>query len=325
MARKPRLEMAGALYHVCNRGHSRSDLFVGPDDAQVFVDCLFQACRRMQWKLHAFSLQPNQYHLALETPRGNLVAGVHWLQSAFGNRFNRARGASARAFRGRYQAILAEPGPTWAGVIDFIHLGPVQAKLIPFEHLARFRWSSFRYFTRTDPDQRPPVMSAEWIAIRGLTDTPEGWRKYGAHLDALRSDPPRLRQMFATYGRGWAYGSPEFRRGLMEKLSASRAGAGSGSSMAEDNRRDWHVRLEAGLRQLSRELSEARDAPKSAPWKIALAAWLKGNTSVFNRWLSEQLNMGPPDAVSRYVGELRSGKRPAAEQDYSRLKGDDAP
>jgi hypothetical protein len=298
---------------------------VGPDDAQVFIDCLFQACRRMQWKLHAFSLQPNQYHLALETPRGNLVAGVHWLQSAFGNRFNRARGASARAFRGRYQAIVAEPGPAWANVIDFIHLGAVHAKLIPFEHLGRFRWSSYRYFTKTPLAERPPVLTSEWLSILGIPDTDNGWLQYAAHLDALRSDPPRFRQMFSTYGRGWAYGSPEFRRGLMEKLQATRAGNGSGPTMAEDNRREWHSRLDLGLKTLSRELSEARDTPKSAPWKIALAAWLKSNTSVLNRWLSEQLNMGPPDAVSRYVGELRTGKRPAAEQDFSRLATDDKP
>ena len=40
----------------------------------------------------------NHYHLALATPRGNLVSGVHWLQSTFGNRFNRYRGERGRAF-----------------------------------------------------------------------------------------------------------------------------------------------------------------------------------------------------------------------------------
>ena len=30
----------------------------------------------------------NHYHLAVETPEGNLVAGMHWLQATFANRFN---------------------------------------------------------------------------------------------------------------------------------------------------------------------------------------------------------------------------------------------
>lgn len=280
----------------------------------------------MQWKLHAFALQPDQYHLALETPVGNLVAGVHWLQSAFGNRFNRSRGSNARAFRGRYQAILAEPGEIWANVIDYIHLAPARAKLIPFEHLAKFRWSSYRYFTGAEDRPRPSfLVCADWLtAVRGIPDSPEGWAAYAQHLDAVRSDPARVRAAFGAFGRGWAYGSADFRRRMTEQLLARRSGDGAAPNMAEDNRRDWHVRLDRGLRHLSKDLSEAQGEPKSAPWKIALAAWLKGNTSVLNRWLSEQLNMGPPDAVSRYVGELRSGKRPAAEKMFATLD-DSAP
>jgi putative transposase len=324
MARKPRLEMAGALYHVSNRGHSRSDLFVGADEAQVFVDCLFQACQRMQWKLHAFSLQPDQYHLALETPRGNLVAGVHWLQSAFGNRFSRTRGASARAFRGRYQAIMVEPGPMWAHVVDYIHLGPVLSKVVPFDHLGAFRWSSYRFFVRPDLQPRPSfLVCGSWMQTLGLADDPAGWAAYSRRLDELRADPVRVKATFGGFGRGWAYGSPEFRRSLAEQLASSRTGQAAGPSMAENNRREWHVQLDSGLKQLRRDLSEAAAAPKSAPWKIALAAWLKSNTSVLNRWLSEQLHMGPPDAVSRYVGELRLGKRPAAAEEYSMLGGSD--
>jgi hypothetical protein len=276
----------------------------------------------MQWKLHAFSLQPDQYHLALETPRGNLVAGVHWLQSAFGNRFSRTRGASARAFRGRYQAIMVEPGPMWANVVDYIHLGPVLSKVVTFDHLGAFRWSSYRFFLRPDAQPRPPfLVSSGWMQALGLSDTPAGWSAYAQHLNELRSDPVRVKTTFGAFGRGWAYGSAEFRRSLAEKLASHRTGETSGPSMAENNRLDWRVQLDSGLKQLRRDLSEAAGSPKSAPWKIALAAWLKSNTSVLNRWLSEQLHMGPPDAVSRYVGELRLGKRPAAAEEYSMLGG----
>jgi putative transposase len=317
MARKPRLEFVGALYHVFNRGHGRSELFASPEAAGAFIDCLFQACQRMQWRLHGFGLLPDRYHLAIETPRGNLVAGVHWLQSAFGNRFNRVRGESGRAFRGRYQAILVEPGPRWAEVVDCIHLGAVQAKLVSLEHLAAFRWSSYRWFVR-GLAERPPYLTCDaWLKPLGLEDTAEGWLRYADHLEAFRSDEPRLRASAAAICRGWAYGSPEFRRELIERMQARRFG--SGGEMAEENRRDWHVRLDDGLKSLERQLADAPAAPKSAPWKIALAAWLKTHTSVLNRWISEQLHMGPPDAVSRYVGELRSGKRPAAAEAYSRL------
>ena len=105
MARKPRIEYAGAVYHVLNRGNYRGDLFETAGAAEAFVVCLGEACERMGWRVHGYCLMRNHYHLALETPRGNLVSGVHWLQSTFGNRFNRYRGERGRAFQGRYQAI----------------------------------------------------------------------------------------------------------------------------------------------------------------------------------------------------------------------------
>ncbi len=72
----------------------------------------------------------NHDHLAVETPQGNLVGGVHWLQRMFVNRFNRYRGERGRAFQGRYQAILVEPGVHLARLVDYIHLNPVRARIV---------------------------------------------------------------------------------------------------------------------------------------------------------------------------------------------------
>lgn len=89
MGRKPRVQFAGAIYHVINRGNYRDDLLGTAGVAQAFVDCLWEACEQAKWKVYAYGLMRNHYHLAIQTPEGNLVEGVHWLQSTFGNRFNR--------------------------------------------------------------------------------------------------------------------------------------------------------------------------------------------------------------------------------------------
>ena len=52
--------------------------------------------------------------------------------------------------------------------------------------------------------------------------------------------------------------------------------------------------------------------PKSAAWKIALAAWLKRRCSAPNRRTAEQLYRGAPAAVSPYVGDVKRGDRAAA-------------
>jgi hypothetical protein len=47
----------------------------------AFEACAFEAGLKSEWLLHAFTLMNNHFHLALETPRGNLVAGMQWLEA----------------------------------------------------------------------------------------------------------------------------------------------------------------------------------------------------------------------------------------------------
>ena len=248
--------------------------------------------------------------------------GVHWLQSAFGNRFSRFKGGTGRAFRGRYRAILVEPGANLTDVVDYIHLNPVLEGIVTLDQLAQFRWSSYRSFIRGKAGRPTALVANDWLeAIGGLTDSEEGWEGYARHVASLASDENRRREaLFARMGKGWVHGSDDFRRVRLQQLGQNAAARDwGGTELAEINRLDWETRLESGARTLGRSLAAAAEEPKSAGWKVALASWMKGRTSVSNRWLGERLQMGPPDAVSRYAGELRLGKRPQAEADFARL------
>ena len=50
MARKLRLEYAGACYHVINRGNCRSDVFGSAGAADAFEICLGEAAERYGWR-----------------------------------------------------------------------------------------------------------------------------------------------------------------------------------------------------------------------------------------------------------------------------------
>lgn len=322
MARKPRIEFAGAIYHVLNRGNYRAKIFEEPRAALAFVDCLFETCEKSGWLLHAFTVMQNHYHLVVETPRGNLVSGVHWLQSTFGNRFNRFRDEHGRAFQGRYQAILIEPGVHLLNVVDYVHLNPVRAGVTPLARLSQYSASSYRYFVRGAHGRPTPLRCGSWLHELGkLADNPDGWRSYHEHLVWLMADSSRQREAaFDRMCRGWALGSNAFQRERAQEFKQMTAARDwGGAELAELNRLDWTERLQTGLRVLRQSLSDAGSSPKSAPWKIALAAWLKGQCSVSNRWLAEQLGMGPPDAVSRYVGEAAKGMRPESAALIKRL------
>jgi REP element-mobilizing transposase RayT len=68
------------MYHVMSRGDQRDDIFLGDVDRHDFIKTLAEACEKTGWQVHAFCLMRNHYHLVLETPNANLVAGIAWLQ-----------------------------------------------------------------------------------------------------------------------------------------------------------------------------------------------------------------------------------------------------
>ena len=67
MARRPRLEFAGAIYHVMSRGNYRKELFEAAN-AGAFEKTLSAACAKCGWLLHAYVFMSNHYHMAVETP-----------------------------------------------------------------------------------------------------------------------------------------------------------------------------------------------------------------------------------------------------------------
>ena len=72
-----------------NRGDRREALFEDDRDRQRFLETLAEACGKTGWQVQAYCLMDNPFHLVLETPQANLVAGMKWLLGTYTSRFNR--------------------------------------------------------------------------------------------------------------------------------------------------------------------------------------------------------------------------------------------
>ena len=105
MARSIRIQSAGAYYHVMARGNRREDIFHDDDDRRFFLHTLGQACEMTGWRIHAWVLMSNHYHLFLQTPEPNLVAGMSWLQNTLTRRYNVRHRQWGRLFGDRYKAV----------------------------------------------------------------------------------------------------------------------------------------------------------------------------------------------------------------------------
>ena len=73
MARQRRFQYPGAVYHVMARGDGGETVFETDADRLVFLSRLGEVCGSCGWRVHAWVLMGNYFHLLLETPLPNLV------------------------------------------------------------------------------------------------------------------------------------------------------------------------------------------------------------------------------------------------------------
>ena len=163
MARKLRLEYPGAIYHVMNRGDHREPIFRDDHDREQFLTTLGEACAKTGWQVHAWCLMGNHFHLVLETPQANLVAGMKWLLGVYTSRFNRRHKLFGHLFSGRYKSLIVDGRGNGylRTVCDYVHLNPARARLLkPEQPLRAYGWSSWPEYLKR-PGKRWPWLRVE--------------------------------------------------------------------------------------------------------------------------------------------------------------------
>jgi hypothetical protein len=63
-----RIEYPGAAHHVMARGNQGRAIFKDDPDRRRFLETLAGAREKTGWRIHAYVLMRNHYHLLVETP-----------------------------------------------------------------------------------------------------------------------------------------------------------------------------------------------------------------------------------------------------------------
>jgi len=305
MARRLRIQYEGAIYHVINRGNYRRDVFETVGAAQAFEAALIEACENYGWRLHAHVVMRNHYHLAVETPRANLVEGMHWLQSTYATRFNRLRRERGHLFQGRYQALLIEDTAALARVVDYIHLNPVRARVVPVDQLASFRWSSLRRFVK---GPRPGAFSCEgWLELKGWKDSKSGWHSYLEYLSVLAADEEEQKRLdLRDLSKGWSIGTKGWRQAIARDYADQALAPGlEAAELVTLKTLFWSQVMDEELSKLDKTRADVAAEICGAPWKIALAGKLRSKGAPY-RWIASELNMGKPSSIRAYLSQAKT-------------------
>jgi len=303
MARKVRVEYPGAIYHVMNRGDRREEIFYTDKDRELFLETLAETCERTGWQVFAYCLMSNHFHLAMETPRANLVAGMKWFLGTYTARFNRRHKLFGHLFSGRYKALIVDGSGNGylKTVCDYVHLNPVRAKLVSRkEALSEFWWSSYPQYLVPSARRWPWLRVERLLGAHGIPkDSPAGREEFERRMEARRSeDDPAQWKMIR---RGWMTGSDEFRKELLAKMQERVGLSHYGAELQESEEEKARRIMTEEIRRLKVLKIDLGELSKGDWRKVEIARRLRKETTVSLRWIAAQLHAGSVAYLAKLI------------------------
>ena len=307
MPRPLRIEYAGARYHVMNRGDRREVIFADDLDRKQFIQTLGQSCGKTGWQVHAYCLMSNHFHLVVETPKANLVAGMRWMLGTYTQRFNRRHGHWGHLFGGRYKGqLIDERSPLYLVMAcNYVHLNPARAGLVDQgRRLETFPWSSYPAYLR-------PGLRSGWLRVdrvlgeHGLQeDSAKSRREFSRRMEELC--PTDLAGENAALRQGWKMGAEDFADWLAEKLDRR----GRPGERARERRETDEALAErlvrTGLKEAGWSAADLKKRAKGDAVKVAIAKRVRAQTPMTRRWIARRLHMGSSSYVSALLGTVDS-------------------
>ena len=291
--RKLRIQYPGAVYHVMNRGDRREDIVLDDADRQLFLQTLGEACAKTGWQVHAWCLMRNHFHLVVETPRPNLVAGMQWLLGTYTARFNRRHKLFGHLFSGRYKSLIVDGSGNGylKSVCDYVHLNPTRARLIrPEQSPAAYPWSSLRSYLQS-PRKRPAWLRVD--RLLGEWGIRRDDRRGRLQFQELMVQRHRAEQEdWRGLRRGWCCGSEAFRKEMLVLLGEDAGEHHYGEELHETAEAKAERLVRDALRRARWQEKEWALRRKTDPVKVALAVRLRRETTLGWCWIAEHLHMG---------------------------------
>jgi REP element-mobilizing transposase RayT len=272
MARPPRLEIAGGLYHVMSRGNARRRIFFSDKDRARFLQQLQDNLRNYHVVLYAYVLMQNHFHILIKTERANLSRFMQRLNTSYALYVHYKRGLVGHVLQGRYKAKLVETDEYLVSLSRYIHLNPTKTRAVQAldrdgraKVLEEYRWSSY-------PGYVSRAAAQDWVCYDLLREFGQsratGSRLYRACVQACLLDDDRVLRE-AMHASRYAIGSETYIRGIEATLKKQYQGMVSNRDLAlpreymdlevidEEVSREFDIRSE-DLQRHGRRAGEAK-------------------------------------------------------------------
>ena len=157
----------GNIMHVYNRGNNKEKIFLDEQDHKAFLFrlalCLgyteeelsshklittpssrirILGTEKKHFKLHAFCLMPNHFHLLIEQAEDTSISKlISRLCTSYAKYMNKKYNRTGHTFQDKFKAVLVENNPQLMWNSSYIHMNPVKDGLV--KHPLQYTWSSY--------------------------------------------------------------------------------------------------------------------------------------------------------------------------------------
>jgi len=129
MGRPLRGFLSGQIYHVIGRGNGGQDLFLDEGHFQRFLLIIQGSKARFKFRVFAYCLMTNHFHLLLQQGPASLSVAVHSILNRYSHWFNAKNQRRGHLFGDRFRAIPCRNDAYFVELLRYIHLNPVRAGL----------------------------------------------------------------------------------------------------------------------------------------------------------------------------------------------------
>lgn len=125
MTRPRRIDLPFCLYHVMSRTNSGDIAFKDSKSKSRFLHYLSKYLDLFEFKLHAYCLMDNHFHLLLESgDRADLSEFMRRLLTAYTVYYNKRNHRHGHLFQGRFKSFVVDKAEYLITLSRYIHLNP---------------------------------------------------------------------------------------------------------------------------------------------------------------------------------------------------------
>ncbi|KKQ77522.1 MAG: hypothetical protein A3A96_02495 [Candidatus Zambryskibacteria bacterium RIFCSPLOWO2_01_FULL_39_39] len=174
----------GSIYHLYNRGNNKEVIFRDEQDYRAFLfrlglglgiekgdlnECEITKSPKSRirigslepnsFKLHAFCLMPNHFHLLIEQCGDESVSKlILRVSTSFSKYINLKHKRVGYVFQDRFKSVRIETNPQLMLISSYIHMNPVKDSLV--NKPEEYKWSSYNDFII---DKKNPILHKQFL------------------------------------------------------------------------------------------------------------------------------------------------------------------